>query len=827
MSVHQKNAQRLLQRNIAEYGRWLRRDLKLKPGDKIPDNYEIVPNDTRRLLFVPKFNHRESLLGYLMRLNQANHYNANSIIITGGQITHADEWTDEYRRIATGRFNLPNLARLLGVGASDVYLMTYTVSEEISTSSQGKILIDSLEYPLELIRLQRPRFCVECFKADKKHPDKYPYHRRLWDFAHYTVCTKHYTLLEDTCPSCKKQISWARQKLTECQCGYDLCKIKPIKVPLEHTFLSARVAYSLEDEPDPDEQQIAALENGFFKKVVEKISPEDPDPTGHVDDPVELADEIYERELEQRGYNRKATRFSFSHMPNEMLHRHFVSLYPDLFGDSVISYREENYPITTKHQIADMIGMSVTTVYKFMDAFPPTNGDTYDKADLVYLAGLYKKLIPTKKTCEVLQIKKHFLQDLSEAAILNPLFGPSINGYGDYLYHQDSVLALMDKLNAKVQQRTGIKRLVALRDYDSIGIKSRWPHVKIIQKILEGSMLIYDFDKAKGLYSATIDYEDLVRLNTVDQVASDLLSIDDVAERLSIYPDAVYRTLKTGLLSATKLVVNKAVKSFITTDNFDNFHANFVFVNEIATEYDTGPTSLAAKIASEGIEPVSGPGIDNNLLFIFPRKAVEKLDMEAVIQKTDYQNRAGRPKKGTPSKWDDHPPLHDAGAIAEFLGTTIQKVSRLAKNGFLEPYDHKGLLGNKRFFEVTQFKAYLNKYRDNPDLIAFEDALSVIGETDLQFKANWVKSKRIAFIEDGLDGRYLDLKQLDALCEFKKHAISTRDAAEQMGVDRSVIQNKHKLGHLKPISGSGIDEFGNFFYAKNDVRALFAKAVIV
>lgn len=795
--------------------------MNLAPNADIPVNYEIIVNDEHRLLFVPKFNFHESLLGYLMRLNEANHYQAISSIVVGGQVTDANEWTDEHRRIATGRFNLANLARLIGVGASDVYLMTYTVSEEISTQTQGKILIDSMEYPLELIRLQKPRFCVECFKADKKDPDKYPYHRRIWDFAHYTVCTEHYTLLEDTCPACNKQLSWARPKLTECQCGFDLCEINSIKVPIEHTLLSARVTYSLEGEADPDEDQITALESGFFKDLVQKMSPEYPDPSGHIDEPVELANEIYERELKYRGYNRKKTRFSFNLMPNEMLHRHFVSLYPDLFGNSVVNFKTNNHPIRSKNQIANIIGMSITTIDKFIEAFPPPNGDAYLKADLVYLADLYKKLIPTKKVCELLQINEYLLEGLTSEAILNPLLGPNLNGYGDYLYHIDSVLALLDKLNSKVTSPPDDTRLISLQDYDTVGIQYRWPHANIIKQILEEDISIYAFKKSKGINSATIDFEDLVNLNSIENIASNLLSIAEVAKKLGIYTDAIYRTVKAGLLNATKLTVNKAIVSYVTTDDLDLFTERFVFVNEIASKYDTKPTPLAAKIESEGVNPVSGPGIDNNLVYIFSRKEVEQLDIAAVIQKTDYQNRTGRPKKGTPSKWDNHPPLHDAGSIAEFLGTTIQKVSRLVKNGFLEPYDHKGLLGNKRFFEVDQFKAYLDKYRDNPDLIAFEVALNVIGENALQFKRNWVKSKRIAFIEDGLGGRYLDRTQLDALCEFKKYAISTRDAAEQMGVDRSVIQNKHKLGHLKAISGPGIDEFENYFYSRRDIHEVF------
>lgn len=109
-------------------------------------------------------------------------------------------------------------------------------------------------------------------------------------------------------------------------------------------------------------------------------------------------------------------------------------------------------------------------------------------------------------------------------------------------------------------------------------------------------------------------------------------------------------------------------------------------------------------------------------------------------------------------------------------------------------------------------------------MVNLSDALIEIGENEEHFKANWVRSKRIALVEDGLEGLYLKRNQLDEIVKFKDYAMSTRDIVEQMRVERSVVQNKHNLGYLKPISGPGIDGFKNFFYAKKDARYLFPEA---
>lgn len=291
----------IIDKSLREYSKWLEYDKK----------HPIDIN--RRLLIVLPFNFRESLLGYLMRLGEANHYDTNGVIASA-LIENAYNWTDYHANIATGRFNIPALASLLGVGTADVYIMTYTVLKETTTKEPGTIVIDSFEYPLELARLNKPRVCVECFKEAKVHPDEYPFHKRIWDLAHYTVCTKHYTLLEDICPKCNKQLSWARKKLTLCQCGYDLCNIKPIKVPLEQTLLSARVSLSLEDGEDPNDEQINALEKGYFTDLLHQISAEVPVPDGYTEYPSEITDEILEREQQQHAYSRKKTRFCYTEM---------------------------------------------------------------------------------------------------------------------------------------------------------------------------------------------------------------------------------------------------------------------------------------------------------------------------------------------------------------------------------------------------------------------------------------------------------------------------------------------------------------------------------
>lgn len=805
-----KPAPEVLDVAIKEHAKWLEYD-KTHPVDM-----------SSRLLVVPPYDERESLLGYLLRLSEANYHHLNTAIIRPALINDEEMSAHHCDLIATGRFDIPGLARLLGVGTADVFNMTYAVVKQLTMKSRGSVVMDYYEYPFEMIRVRKPRLCVECFKEAKSDPSKTPIHRRIWDIAHYTVCTRHYTLLDDVCPSCNRQLTWVREKLTECRCGFDLCQIKPVKVPIDHAALSARVAISLQNEEDPDDELTDDLEMGYFWELSQYHAPDEFSPSqGYQDYPTDITDEIYERERQHHDYKRKSVGFSYGVMPNEMLHRHLISLYPELFGDRPVSYRKDNYPVTSLTQTADTLGISRTSLDKIMEVFPPTNGVHYDKADLTYLSELYHKLLPTSKACEILGTTGYLLSKLSALNIINPTLGPHINGYGDNLYDVDDVTTLLKRLNSKVTKPTGKETLVPLASYTDMQVRHRWPYADLINKILNNELKIYGFDMSSGLPSIVIDDDDLHALNTQDQVDASMLTVDDVAKLLSLYTNAIYRTIEAGLLKQRREKVNKAILSFISAEDFEQFQNQYVFVNEIAKAHQINPTNLAEKIKDEGLKPVSGPGVDNNLVYIFKRDEVDRLDMETVIQKKGYQTKAGRPKKGTPSKWDDHPPLIDATAIANHLGTTVQRVSALARKGYLKAYQHNGELGNKRFFELSEYEAYLKRFRENPDLASFDEALAMLDEDELQFKSNWVRSGRISFIEDGLKGRYFDREELEALREFKQYAISTRDAAAQLGVNRNVIQNKASLGYLYPISGPGIDEFKNYFYEKDDIRGLF------
>jgi hypothetical protein len=70
-------------------------------------------------------------------------------------------------------------------------------------------------YPLKM--------CTDCIKESS-------FIRKVWEFDLFTACPTHKRLLIDKCPGCGKGLSWLREKVVRCRCGYDLRDTNPLQV---------------------------------------------------------------------------------------------------------------------------------------------------------------------------------------------------------------------------------------------------------------------------------------------------------------------------------------------------------------------------------------------------------------------------------------------------------------------------------------------------------------------------------------------------------------------------------------------------------------------
>lgn len=165
-----------------------------------------------KFVVAPSPHHIESLMGYILRLTEANGYPTTSYVI------HA--MTGKWFASKHGRLDAAPLARLAGLTEEQVNRLTLVVT----TRSKCIFNIAGCELTSNDMRPGHPRICPKCLE-EKGCCDTF------WEISHACACPTHGAWLVEVCPGCGKGLAWTRGKLAECRCGYDLTKADLERAP--------------------------------------------------------------------------------------------------------------------------------------------------------------------------------------------------------------------------------------------------------------------------------------------------------------------------------------------------------------------------------------------------------------------------------------------------------------------------------------------------------------------------------------------------------------------------------------------------------------------
>lgn len=156
-----------------------------------------------RLLRTPPPKKDESLVGYIIRLTEANGYDYPKWILQN----------------AGWKIDLNNGGWIRIINSYVKYDKFYEISGR--TSIEEKQIIKNIAFYPDFIILNRflycesSKFCPACLReAD--------YYRKNWDYYFINICPKHRIYLVDLCPSCNQKIKWNRSSVSTCSCGYDI-----------------------------------------------------------------------------------------------------------------------------------------------------------------------------------------------------------------------------------------------------------------------------------------------------------------------------------------------------------------------------------------------------------------------------------------------------------------------------------------------------------------------------------------------------------------------------------------------------------------------------
>lgn len=159
------------------------------------------------LVRTPSHHKTESLLGFILRVSEANGYDTPWQVLRLAGISQG--------QMQTAGLPVEKLAQIMNRGTDALLSLSYRASTD--GSSHFKILDHVLGQSLRHrpLRLREPAFCPQCVQENG-------YIDAFSDLSAAIACPKHRCLLLRHCPSCGKAIRWFRPGLVVCNCGSDL-----------------------------------------------------------------------------------------------------------------------------------------------------------------------------------------------------------------------------------------------------------------------------------------------------------------------------------------------------------------------------------------------------------------------------------------------------------------------------------------------------------------------------------------------------------------------------------------------------------------------------
>lgn len=158
------------------------------------------------LVVTPRPGDTESLMGYILRLTEANGYTTLSYVL--------DSMHGHFYRNAIGRLDATPLMQIARLTREQVDRPTLRPQKK----PKAYIRVYRNDLPIIEVTMARPKVCPQCLAATGQC-------EAFWDLAQAVACPVHRIMLVTTCPGCESDLTWRRQKVRECKCGQDLTKI--------------------------------------------------------------------------------------------------------------------------------------------------------------------------------------------------------------------------------------------------------------------------------------------------------------------------------------------------------------------------------------------------------------------------------------------------------------------------------------------------------------------------------------------------------------------------------------------------------------------------
>jgi type II secretory pathway predicted ATPase ExeA len=181
---------------------------------------EAVPMEIR-LLCIDEPYMDEKLTGYLIRMTELNNYEKLVWIFSmagfNDLMSLLQNTSSNLNNVSKERISFETLSILTDISQEKLWDLTYSNYLSIESNDPYLCNINQNKIHKEAMVVKNCKVCIKCI-------EEYGYIKKIWSLAYYTVCTEHKIKLVDKCANCGLIISWNRNSLSKCKCGYTFSK---------------------------------------------------------------------------------------------------------------------------------------------------------------------------------------------------------------------------------------------------------------------------------------------------------------------------------------------------------------------------------------------------------------------------------------------------------------------------------------------------------------------------------------------------------------------------------------------------------------------------
>lgn len=211
-------------------------------------------------------------------------------------------------------------------------------------------------------------------------------------------------------------------------------------------------------------------------------------------------------------------------------------------------------------------------------------------------------------------------------------------------------------------------------------------------------------------------------------------TISTAARHLGTNSESLRGLIHAGLLPANKGASGSAVTWVITAEQLFAFEREFVFGSALAAAIGASATTFSSRLRSHGFRPVSGPGIDSGVTFVFRRCDLEGVDLVEVAT-TPYRSPAGRKRLADRPYAESILSTRDC---AQALGIPARLVRSVVHEGWLSPRNP-----DARYLTFNADVVYTLADRIRGHYRTAATVARSLGQSDREFRATWLDTGHV------------------------------------------------------------------------------------